>query len=376
MPIGVPQSDYNTVRNIVQSMPNWAIRVRPVDPYRVRSAIRERVSGRLKFSEHFRFSEPYLPRADLLHFFNRVACCRTPWMCTFETSLPRWGEVDDHALRVGTELLLSESCRRLLALSQAALDIASADWEQVLGGTGRAQLLEKAEVLLPPQRVLAGPERTSPDVPRRFTFVGGDLFRKGGLQLLEALDRLRQRGVHGWHATIVGRLDSFGDYASATTRDDMLRAGELLARLHGCVDHFPRASNETVISLLRDAHYFVFPTLADTFGYSVLEAQACGAVVISTNVRALPEINSDEQGFVVRLPLNERRECHGRPDFAKVKQELSEQLESAILRALELPEQERQRMAAVAIQGLRRAHDPMRHAEIVASRYVQALRAT
>jgi len=43
------------------------------------------------------------------------------------------------------------------------------------------------------------------------------------------------------------------------------------------------------------------PTYDDTYGFSVLESQAAGTPVISTNVDALPEINDDEVGWVIPL---------------------------------------------------------------------------
>ncbi|WP_125140102.1 glycosyltransferase family 4 protein [Clostridium transplantifaecale] len=53
----------------------------------------------------------------------------------------------------------------------------------------------------------------------------------------------------------------------------------------------------------------LLPTFADTYGYSLLEMQACGLPVVSTNVRAMPEINDNECGWIAKLPVNEYGEA-------------------------------------------------------------------
>ncbi|MFW2788163.1 glycosyltransferase, partial [Acinetobacter baumannii] len=56
---------------------------------------------------------------------------------------------------------------------------------------------------------------------------------------------------------------------------------------------------------IRDRHHIgLLPTWADTFGYSVLEFQACGCPVISTDVRALSEINNNDIGWLINVDKN------------------------------------------------------------------------
>ncbi|WP_241627814.1 glycosyltransferase, partial [Rosenbergiella epipactidis] len=56
------------------------------------------------------------------------------------------------------------------------------------------------------------------------------------------------------------------------------------------------------------SHIGLLPTWADTYGYSLLEFMAAGCPVISTNVRALTEINSSDRGYIINLPLNNIKE--------------------------------------------------------------------
>ena len=51
-----------------------------------------------------------------------------------------------------------------------------------------------------------------------------------------------------------------------------------------------RVSHDELVRLYSGAACFLFPTLAEGFGFPVLEAMACGAPVITSNVTSLPEV--------------------------------------------------------------------------------------
>ncbi len=52
-------------------------------------------------------------------------------------------------------------------------------------------------------------------------------------------------------------------------------------------------STEDLVLLYNAAHAFVFPSLCEGFGIPVLEAMACGAPVLTSNISALPEVVGD-----------------------------------------------------------------------------------
>jgi glycosyltransferase involved in cell wall biosynthesis len=371
--IGVPQSNYAIVRNISGSLPDWAVMKRPLDFSRLLFSSGYRIGLPPSPSVQHRFGEPYFPRVDLLHFFNSVSSARTPWVTTFEFSIPRWGAVSDARRRKALRWALSESCCRLIGISDAARSSATQEWTALLPGGEAAALLAKTRVLLPPQRILKVGERDHEDGRVRFAFVGGDFFRKGGLEFLRALHRLRSRGRIDWRATVVGRLSSFGDYASRTTSADADEARRLIAEMSDLLTHEDSASSDRVMSVMKQSHFYVFPTLNDTFGYSVLEAQACGSVVISTNVYAVPEVNSEKTGLVIALPLDQRREFHWHPNFEREKMKLVDALEHSLSIAMDMPAARRQQLADAATAQLRARHDPEQHRRELSSIYVAAL---
>ena len=55
-------------------------------------------------------------------------------------------------------------------------------------------------------------------------------------------------------------------------------------------------TNDQLVCLYRNCFLFVFPSLAEGLGFSVLEAMSCGAPVISSNSTSLPEVHGFSEG--------------------------------------------------------------------------------
>src|SRR5690606_34137393 len=118
-------------------------------------------------------------------------------------------------------------------------------------------------------------------------------------------------------------------------------------------------SNAEVMELFKVTDIALLPTYDDTYGYSVLEGQAFGCPVISTNVVALPEINNVEVGWLLELPLNEIgkadwRSAEGRQ---RVSLAIEDQLVEHLERIVSDPEQIRTKGAA-ALERIRAHHAP------------------
>ncbi len=61
-----------------------------------------------------------------------------------------------------------------------------------------------------------------------------------------------------------------------------------LLRSH--VDHLGFVADEDMASLYSNAEIFLFPSLAEGFGFPVVEAMACGTPVVASNRDAIPEV--------------------------------------------------------------------------------------
>lgn len=244
-----------------------------------------------------------LPPVKLYHFFNTISYGKKPWITTFETDLPRWYPTTKSREEKGMKLLAGSSCKALIALSENTLlhkRITLANYPHL-----QKELEEKMFVLHPPQRMLISDyhEKILPTDTLVFSLVGADFFRKGGRELVQAFDVLLGK-KYPLKLNIISKLD-FGDYATQTTRSDQEDTLRIIGKYPASIKHFPYLENSKVLELFKNSHVALLPSWADTYGYSLLEGQANGCPVISTNIRALPEINKEASGWIARVPVDE-----------------------------------------------------------------------
>jgi glycosyltransferase involved in cell wall biosynthesis len=129
-------------------------------------------------------------------------------------------------------------------------------------------------------------ERAFDESAVKILFVGGDLERKGGSLLIEAVRRLR--------ATATGE-------STAPTVELHLATGADIAGEPGIVVHRGlRPNTAELIALYHDADVFCLPTLGDCLPMVLSEAGAAGLPLVATGVGAIPEIVQDGRtGLIV-----------------------------------------------------------------------------
>lgn len=112
-----------------------------------------------------------------------------------------------------------------------------------------------------------------------FLSVSSLNYRKNFITVLQAFSIFCDSNQYG-NLYIVGDLkcDSFnGVYIQEYKSNDRIR-------------FLGRVSDDELIEYYRNAVAFVFPSLYEGFGIPVIEAQACGCPVISSNSSSLPEV--------------------------------------------------------------------------------------
>ena len=275
------------------------------------------------FDLNNQFDDFEFNKVDILHFSNGVSYGRTPWVSHYETLLPRFSsllqsyqQTSKTGLNMtplitrGFDALLSPSCKRIIAWSQSAADIQHELLSQ-LPFEERALILEKMTILHPPQKVLTEQitERAY-DIPNpiRFIFVGAGFFRKGGREILNAFEKLIKTEKAPIKFVIVSSLH-LDAYATKETPADIEWAKQFISENQDWIEYHESLPNEQVMELMKTCDVGLLPTYADSYGLSVLEAQACGLPVISTDVRALPEINNTEIGWLIRVPKTDLKEA-------------------------------------------------------------------
>ncbi|PJZ04068.1 glycosyl transferase [Pantoea rodasii] len=333
------------------------------------NAIRQRL---LRWNKLFLFRPvPFLSPvdADITHLFNEVATGSGNWVATFETELPRVLPVRGIEKFKNPELtrelryVSSPHCRGIIAISEATRQIQLQLLEHF--PTERAAILPKLYVMHPPQPVLQERTAAREEGLLTFTFVGNEFYRKGGAEVVLAFSQLFREGVlsvSNVRVNIVGDTGRTHNLAHGDFQDDTVFRKSIESTLSKIPIFHPFTSlaNSAVLELIRSTDVGLLPTWQDTYGFSVLEMQACACPVISTNVRALPEINPDEAGWMIHCPLNKSLEISVKSSGEKehLRNIIIEQLKAFVVNIMNNREL-LQKKSAGAISRIRTEHDPV-----------------
>lgn len=380
MKIIVSGDGYPEKRNIITNAENDYLNFRWKNKWLYLNIVRRKV---LKKNKKFVFQTfpPLIPRdAQVTHLFNEVSANNTRWVSTFETELPRVLPVNGVAKTDNPELhqllkrVAADECLGIVAISEATRNIQL----QLLDAFPhlREKICRKMHVLHPPQPLLNQQESSrSTAGPLCFTFIGNEFYRKGGAEVVLAFAELEDEGVVDAGSVLVnliGDLNKKHNIAHRRFQDDAAFYGriETLLAEKALFRHFSNLPNSQVLDLLRQSHAGLLPTWQDTYGFSVLEMQACGCPVITTNVRALPEINPERAGWLLKCPLNAMHELD--VDSAETKTALRKrivsQLKAQIIDIMQNREQLHTRSAA-SLERIQQEHDPVTFNQVLKNIY-------
>lgn len=325
MLIGYKFDAYPEKRNIIDIVPDTKYKkVRDFFLLKQRIASQfNQLANREIFSLIDSYNQFYdfdLNRVSLLHFFNTISYSSTPWITTFETFLPRLTcllscpsdrnlELDFSALKTEAKIhkafqaISRDACRQIIAMSDCNANMQRRLLKEF--PEYQESIESKLIVMHPPQREFVSKyadKKLSLDETIKFIFVGSSFFRKGGQEIMQTLKALKERYKYNLELTVISSLN-VDNYATKETLADVEQVKYSLQQ-SDWINYFPQLPNHEVIELMKKAHIGLLPTYADTYGYSVLEFQAAGCPVITTNVRALTEINNNHVGWTIAVPKN------------------------------------------------------------------------
>ncbi|MDZ4873443.1 MAG: D-inositol-3-phosphate glycosyltransferase [Chroococcidiopsis cubana SAG 39.79] len=325
MLIGYKFDAYPEKRNIIDIVPDTKYKkVRDFFLLKQRIASQfNQLANREIFSLIDSYNQFYdfdLNRVSLLHFFNTISYGSTPWITTFETFLPRLTcllscpsdrnlEIDFSALKTESKMhkafqaISRDACRQIIAMSDCNANMQRRLLKEF--PEYQESIESKLIVMHPPQREFVSKyadKKLSLDETTKFIFVGSSFFRKGGQEIMQTLKALKERYKYNLELTVISSLN-IDNYATKETLADVEQVKHSLQQ-SDWIHYFPQLPNHEVIELMKKAHIGLLPTYADTYGYSVLEFQAAGCPVITTNVRALTEINNNHVGWTIEVPKN------------------------------------------------------------------------
>ncbi|RIA10266.1 glycosyltransferase involved in cell wall biosynthesis [Flavobacteriaceae bacterium MAR_2010_72] len=336
----------------------------------------------------FYFNDFDLNRVDLLHLFNYISYGRTPWVATFETILPRFETshslihapvntytepLVDPSIIKALDQLAGPACKRIIGLSECSVNMQKTFLSHFPAHFPK--IVPKLLCLHPPQALMVNSweeKALALEGDLHFMFVGGQFFGKGGREVLEVFQELRTQRGYPIQLTIVSSLTTDA-YASNTSETDVEKAKGFIANHKDWISYYKSLPNPEVLRLMQKAHVGLLPTYADTYGYSVLEFQASGCPVISTNVRALPEINNDEVGWILPVRTHPSGEGYYATDTEReaMRSAISTGLRQAITeifdnRAIIVEK------ANKAIQHIKTKHSPKDFSDTLLKLYIEA----
>lgn len=241
---------------------------------------------------------------DAYHAFNTIIMTHKPWCCTFETIVPRSGRNREKRLRYLLEVLSRDNCKKLISLSQASCNL-QLNFLKKFPGVGDC-IAKKTMMLKVPQPLLVDGAKDKVNEGKiKFFFVGDDFVRKGGPEIITALHRLHKKR-QDFELVMITKLDHTRNYVFKNFQDSpefIKNINALIEEDKDFIHMYPHMPFDEVKELMAKCDVGLLPTWADSYGFSVLEMQACGLPIITTDCRALPETNV--HGWRIKLPKGE-----------------------------------------------------------------------
>ncbi|HEY0796667.1 MAG TPA: glycosyltransferase family 4 protein [Acidisarcina sp.] len=262
----------------------------------------------------FKFTPFILDAAvDLVHTWNAIPFNKN-FVVSFELEIPRYfPRPTPRQARIAMRLLQSARCKKILALSEFAFRSGAKRMKHY----GFPELVDKMQVFrgavrdplllgdLPPR---PGGEVFS-DEPLTAVLIGSSLFRKGAMYSILAFEKLRKAGLNV-RLTLIGDFEEitypFGEFSP--------KAAEWTARAksHEWIEFKGPIPNREVFKELRKHHICLYPSLDESLGWLVIEAQMLGVPVCGNRVCAFPElVEHMHTGWLTELPVAESERWEG-----------------------------------------------------------------
>lgn len=369
MKIGLTQNDYPIRRNILNKVSGFEyVFLRKNNNLFHSLSTVKKILFRKKSNIEGKYFFYQKPKIDILHLYNDINYSSQKWVTTFETLVPRFPETKNdhqktepqHNHNTKTENALKQiskkNCLGIISISQASANIQL----ELLKNYPQFQeiIKNKLSVIHPSQEVIP---RDSEEVYNNikvfnFIFVGTQFHLKGGVEMVEILKKLRQK--YNFKLTIVSSFKT-DNYVTKVTEKEAQETKEILKK-EEWIEIFENIPNEKVIELIKQSHIGLLPTWSDTYGFSVLEMQAAGVPVISTDIRALPEINNENCGWLIHLPQNRLKQAvyYTTEQREELKKTLKAQLENILEDIFANPQQLLEK-SKNSLERIKKNHDPV-----------------
>lgn len=251
---------------------------------------------------------------DAYHTFNTIMLTNKPWCVTFETILPRGRQfyhVNHHDqfdpekgcyMKKMFEILARDNCKKMIAYTKCNFEL------QLKANSLFPELQEildrKTCYIACPQELFAEHPQTEIPDKVKFFFMGRDFVRKGLPEVITALYAVSKKRKD-FELNLITDTTHIVNYAFhdfQDTKEDQEKIKRIIEESKDWLYLHKPMPYAACIDMMKSCHVGLLTTWADTLGFSSLDMQAAGLPIITTNVRAQPEINP--HGWMVNLPVN------------------------------------------------------------------------
>lgn len=331
--------------------------------------------------DEFSFNDFGLNRVDGFHFFNHIAYMAKPWVCTFETLIPRYKNTlynftdnqeraaKDEDVTAGVAALASSHCKKLIAISESA-----AGYQRALMSLFpkyEHTVVDKIEVIHPPQQLLLKEEKQYiKNNTITFMMVGHHFYRNGGLETLEALAEMHSSTSFNVKLILVSNLSDKQHFEGVAVLSKKEIKG--FCENTNWIEYYNDLPNQKVLELMRRADVGLLPSFSETYGYAVLEFQSMGVPVITTDSRAFPEINNENCGWLIEVPKNGLggSRHHTKEELRNLSACIREGL-SYILKSIEADPAQIKSKGSNALERIKKYHCPKQYSNKIRCVYEQ-----
>ncbi|MFD0762117.1 glycosyltransferase family 4 protein [Lutibacter aestuarii] len=351
--IGIQYNYYPEQRNIIDIIKNGKYLKIEKENKLTSKVLRKikkilRIKKSITVKDIYSLNIGYTNEVDFFHFFNSILYGKNNWGVTFETLVPFHEEdIINDFLRDKQVLFKSKSavkklakpnCKFIIALSECSFKIQS-EYLNYFPSL-KNDILNKMHVMHPPQELLMyNYKKPNFNEGINFMFVGNEILRKGGIEILRVFNAIKN-DYKNFTLTLIGDFEkSKGRYFLVDEELNELQS--IINNNEDRIFFLKSLPNDEVLKMMTyETHVGLLPTHADTYGYSVLEFQSAGCPVITTNIRALPEINDEDCGWLIDIPKSDLGEPFSNEieELIHIQEIIENQLKKIMIEILENPE--------------------------------------
>lgn len=326
----------------------------------------------LSYHSDFFYHPLTVPKCELIHCFNGICQTKLPWFSSYETMLPRILNmnldqgVGKWLMKRDAALMAHNNCKGLFPISKSAYEIEKR-YLQNNAGEYYEEIMKKTQVIHPPQKELISEEdiivkNQAIQDHIEFVLVGSGFWYKGGKEAVEVLTKLRKE--YAIHLTIISDFYEVPKQEPQYTKEDYRQCKRLIAENRDWIRVYNNLTNRQVLRICRQCHVGLLPSYGDTYGYACLEFQACGMPVVTSDIRAFPEINNDACGYMFHIDghmSGKEKQENNRVELTKIFEEI-----------LDHPA-EIERKGINSLKRIRKEHSPKEYGQFMYWQYEKAL---